>query len=88
MVKADITDLDSCQRACAGVDYVLHQAAVGRSPARSRNPILTHQSNVDGSSIFLSAAKDAKVKRFVYASSSSVYGESSGVAQSGAYRGQ
>jgi len=75
IVKADITDLDSCQRACAGVDYVLHQAAVGSVPRSIAHPILTHQSNVDGFLNILSAAKDAKVKRFVYASSSSVYGD-------------
>ena len=75
MMKADITDLDSCQQACTGVDYVLHQAAVGSVPRSIQFPILTHQSNVDGFLNILTAAKDAKVKRFVFASSSSVYGD-------------
>lgn len=75
MMKADITDLDSCKKACAGVDYVLHQAAVGSVPRSIAHPILTHQSNVDGFLNIITAAKDAKVKRFVFASSSSVYGD-------------
>jgi UDP-N-acetylglucosamine 4-epimerase len=75
MMKADITDLEACKRACAGVDYVLHQAAVGSVPRSIQHPILTHQSNVDGFLNIITAAKDAKVKRFVFASSSSVYGD-------------
>lgn len=73
--RADIVDLDSCQKACAGVDYVLHQAAIGSVPRSIENPIGTHESNVDGFLNMLCAAKEAGVKRFVYASSSSVYGD-------------
>ncbi|HXT10467.1 MAG TPA: SDR family oxidoreductase [Candidatus Angelobacter sp.] len=74
-VRGDIVDLETCKRACAGVDYVLHQAAIGSVPRSIQNPIFTHQNNVDGFLNMLVAAKDAKVKRFVYASSSSVYGD-------------
>lgn len=75
LIRADISDLESCRRACAGVDYVLHQAAIGSVPRSIQNPISTHRSNVDGFINMLCAAKDAGVKRFVYASSSSVYGD-------------
>ena len=62
--------------ACHHIDYVLHQAALGSVPRSISNPIATHQNNVSGSLNMLVAARDAKVKRFVYAaSSSSVYGE-------------
>lgn len=74
-LHADISDLESCRRACAGVDYVLHQAAIGSVPRSIENPLVTHRSNVDGFLNILSAAKEARVKRFVYASSSSVYGD-------------
>jgi len=74
-VEANIIDLESCRKACAGVDYVLHQAAIGAVARSIRNPILTHRSNVDGFLNMLCAAKEARVKRFVYASSSSVYGD-------------
>ncbi len=74
-LNADIRDADACHRACAEVDYVLHQAALGSVPRSLENPIATHQSNVDGFLNMLWAAKQAKVKRFVYASSSSVYGD-------------
>ena len=74
-IRGDITDLEACQRACNGVDYVLHQAAIGSVPRSIANPIYTHQNNVDGFVNMLTAAKEAKVKRFVYASSSSVYGD-------------
>ena len=74
-MRGDITDLETCKRACASVDYVLHQAALGSVPRSIDNPIATHQNNVDGFINMLVAAKEAKVKRFVYASSSSVYGD-------------
>lgn len=74
-MRADIVDLESCRKACAGVDYVLNQAAIGSVPRSIQNPIFTHQSNVDGFVNMLCAAKEAGVKRFVYASSSSVYGD-------------
>lgn len=72
---ADITSLEACQQACAGVDYVLHQAALGSVPRSIAHPLDSHRANVDGFINMLVAARDAKVKRFVYASSSSVYGD-------------
>ena len=74
-LRGDIVALETCKQACAGVDYVLHQAAIGSVPRSIQNPIFTHQNNVDGFINMLVAAKDAKIKRFVYASSSSVYGD-------------
>ncbi|MDP1831459.1 MAG: SDR family oxidoreductase [Geothrix sp.] len=75
----DIRDLDQCHKACAGVDIVLHQAALGSVPRSIKDPIATHQSNVDGFLNMLVAARDAKVHRFVFASSSSVYGDDPGL---------
>ena len=75
LIRGDTVNLETCQRACTGVDYVLHQAALGSVPRSIANPIATHQNNVDGFINMLVAAKEAKVKRFVYASSSSVYGD-------------
>lgn len=74
-ISGDITSEQTCQSACLGVDYVLHQAALGSVPRSIINPIDTHRANVDGFLNMLIAARDAKVKRFVYASSSSVYGD-------------
>jgi UDP-N-acetylglucosamine 4-epimerase len=74
-VEGDITDLASCQIACAGVDFILHQAALGSVPRSMADPLTCHQSNVTGFLNMLLAARDAKVKRFVYASSSAVYGD-------------
>ncbi len=75
--QGDLRTLEDCQQAVAGCDYVLHQAALGSVPRSLENPIATHQSNVDGFLHMLVAARDAKVKRFVFASSSSVYGDDS-----------
>lgn len=74
-IRADISDPESCRQACAGVDCILHQAAIGSVPRSIQNPLATHQSNVDGFINLLWAAKEAGIKRFVYASSSSVYGD-------------
>ncbi len=74
--EEDIGNLDQCRRACEGVDYVLHQAALGSVPNSIEDPILTDQTNVAGFLNMLVAARDAGVKRFVYASSSAVYGDS------------
>ena len=74
-LEGDITDLAICERACSGMDYVLHQAALGSVPRSIADPIRSHQSNVTGFLNMLVAARDAGVKRFVYASSSSVYGD-------------
>jgi UDP-N-acetylglucosamine 4-epimerase len=77
--QGDIRDLDQCRMACQGVDVVLHQAALGSVPRSIKDPITSHQSNVDGFLNMLVAARDAKVQRFVYASSSSVYGDDPGL---------
>lgn len=74
-IKGDITSLETCHQACAGVDFVLHQAALGSVPRSLADPLASHRNNVDGFINMLVAARDAKVKRFVYASSSSVYGD-------------
>ncbi len=76
MTEADICDWGACVDACTQVDYVLHQAALGSVPRSISNPIATNQSNVNGFVNMLCAAKEAGVKRFVFASSSSVYGDS------------
>jgi UDP-N-acetylglucosamine/UDP-N-acetylgalactosamine 4-epimerase len=75
-IHGDIRNLDSCVNACLNVDYVLHQAALGSVPRSIADPLSSHAVNVDGFINMLKAAVDAKVKRFVYASSSSVYGDS------------
>jgi len=74
-IEGDITDLDTCMKACEGMDYVCHQAAVGSVPRSIANPMATTHSNVDGFVNMAFAAKECGVKRFVYASSSSVYGD-------------
>jgi len=78
-IKGDIVELATCAEACSGVDYVLHQAALGSVPRSIERPLDTHRANVDGFINMLVAARDAKVKRFVYASSSSVYGDDPGL---------
>lgn len=77
--EADTRSLDDCRAACEGVDFVLHQAALGSVPRSIEDPILTNQSNIDGFVNMLVAARDAKVKRFVYAASSSTYGDHPGL---------
>jgi UDP-N-acetylglucosamine/UDP-N-acetylgalactosamine 4-epimerase len=74
-LHVDITDAQACLDACQGVDYVLHQAALGSVPRSIGTPVKSHASNVDGFIKMLDAARQAAVKRFVYASSSSVYGD-------------
>jgi len=73
--EADIVDLDAMHKACAGVDYVLHQAAIPSVPKSVLDPLGSNRANVDGSVNVLVAARDAKVKRVVYAASSSAYGD-------------
>jgi UDP-N-acetylglucosamine 4-epimerase len=75
LLEGDIRDLDACNRACDGIDYVLHQAALGSVPRSIKDPITSTQVNIDGFVNMLVAARDAKVKRFVYAASSSTYGD-------------
>ncbi|WP_153110125.1 SDR family oxidoreductase [Propionivibrio limicola] len=77
--EADIRDGESCRQACEGVDYVLHQAALGSVPRSLADPVSTNASNVDGFLNMLVAARDAKVSRFVYAASSSTYGDHPGL---------
>lgn len=74
-IEGDITDPATCQRACEGVTYVLHQAALGSVPRSIAAPAISHDANVNGFLNMLLAARDQGVKRFVYASSSSVYGD-------------
>jgi UDP-N-acetylglucosamine/UDP-N-acetylgalactosamine 4-epimerase len=76
LIKADIRNLEDCKKAVQNVDYVLHQAALGSVPRSIIDPITTNEVNVSGFINMLSAAKEAKVKRFVYAASSSTYGDS------------
>ena len=77
--EADIRDLPRCHEACAGVDYVLHQAALGSVPRSINDPVTTNAVNVDGFLNMLVAARDAGVDRFVYAASSSTYGDHPGL---------
>jgi UDP-N-acetylglucosamine 4-epimerase len=74
-IEGDIRNLDDCKRACAETDFVLHQAALGSVPRSIVDPIASHESNVTGFLNMLVAARDAKVKRFVYASSSAIFGD-------------
>jgi UDP-N-acetylglucosamine/UDP-N-acetylgalactosamine 4-epimerase len=78
-IKGDIRRLETCQQACQGVEFVLHQAALGSVPRSLEDPLHTNESNVTGFLNMLVAAREAKVKRFVYASSSSIYGDHPGL---------
>lgn len=73
--EADILDLDAMHRACEGIDYVLHEAAIPSVPKSVLDPLSSHRANVNGTLNVLLAARDAKVKRVVYAASSSAYGD-------------
>lgn len=74
-ISGDIRNLDDCLQACHGVNIVLHQAALGSVPRSIENPIATNESNIVGFLNMLVAARDCRVNRFVYAASSSVYGD-------------
>ena len=74
-INGDITNLKDCSTACADVDFVLHQAALGSVPRSVADPVATNNSNVTGFLNMLTAARDAKVLSFVYAASSSTYGD-------------
>ena len=76
LIEGDIRNFETCQKAVVGIDYVLHQAALGSVPRSINNPILTNEVNVSGFLNMITASRDAKVKRFVYAASSSTYGDS------------
>lgn len=81
-LEGDILDLDTCRRACEGMDYVLHQAALRSVPRSVDDPSATNEVNVGGTLNVLLAASEKGVKRVVYASSSSVYGDSAKLPQS------
>jgi len=75
LLEADINDTASVTNACRGVDYVLHQAAIPSVPRSVKDPVESNRANADGTLSLLVAARDAKVKRVIYASSSSLYGD-------------
>ncbi len=74
-INGDIRDFDTCLKACESVDYVLHQAALGSVPRSMKEPLIYEDNNIKGTSNMMEAARQKGVKRFVYASSSSVYGD-------------
>jgi UDP-N-acetylglucosamine 4-epimerase len=76
LIEGDIRNLSDCENAVSGVDYVLHQAALGSVPRSIKDPVTTNEVNVSGFLNMLVASRDAKVKRFIYAASSSTYGDS------------
>lgn len=76
LITGDIRDPDTCKQAVEGVDYVFHEAALGSVPRSIADPVTTNEVNVSGFLNILVAARDAKVKRFIYAASSSTYGDS------------
>jgi len=78
-IEGDIADAQLCQRACANVDVVLHEAAIGSVPRSIDDPLATHAANATGTLNMLVAARDAGVSRFVYAASSSTYGDHPGL---------
>src|SRR6185436_3770473 len=79
MIEGDIRDMDACRRACRGVDYVLHQAALGSVPRSIDDPATSNAVNVNGFINVLTAARDAQVTRVVYASSCAIYGDSTSI---------
>ncbi|POT56334.1 Vi polysaccharide biosynthesis UDP-N-acetylglucosaminuronic acid C-4 epimerase TviC [Citrobacter amalonaticus] len=78
-IKGDIRSFADCQNACANVDYVLHQAALGSVPRSLQDPLTTNSANIDGFLNMLTAARDAQVSSFTYAASSSTYGDHPGL---------
>ena len=78
-IEGDIRNVDTCHQACQGADYVLHQAALGSVPRSINDPITTNSANIDGFLNMLVAARDAQVKSFTYAASSSTYGDHPGL---------
>ena len=76
LIEGDIRNLETCHKATKGVDFILHEAALGSVPRSLNDPITSNEVNVSGFLNMLVAARDAKVKRFVYAASSSTYGDS------------
>ena len=76
LIEGDIRNLETCQRACEGVDFVLHEAALGSVPRSINDPITSNEVNISGFLNMLVAVRDKRVKRFIYAASSSTYGDS------------
>ena len=76
LIEGDIRDIETCQSACMGQDFILHQAALGSVPRSLKDPISSNEVNVSGFLNMLVAARDKKVKRFIFAASSSTYGDS------------
>ena len=76
LIVGDIRNLSDCRKAVEGVDYVFHEAALGSVPRSIKDPIITNDVNISGFLIMLTVARDAEVKRFIYAASSSTYGDS------------
>src|SRR5690606_14911238 len=78
-IEGDIRNLEDCNKACKGIDYVSHQAALGSVPRSINDPITTNATNIDGFLNLLVAARNAEVKSFTYAASSSTYGDHPGL---------
>jgi UDP-N-acetylglucosamine 4-epimerase len=76
LIEGDIRDMDTCRRAVDGIDYVSHQAALGSVPRSINDPVTTNEVNISGFLNMMVASRDAGVKRFIYAASSSTYGDS------------
>ncbi|MCF0207114.1 MAG: SDR family oxidoreductase [Bacteroidales bacterium] len=76
LIEGDIRNLDTCRKACSGIEIVMHEAALGSVPRSINDPITTNDVNIGGFLNMLVAARDANVRRFVYAASSSTYGDS------------
>ena len=87
-IQGDIRDLETCQKACCGADYILHHAAIGSVPRSIEDPIFTNANNITGFLNMLVACRDQQVKRFVYAASSSTYGDHPGLPKVEAIIGQ
>ena len=75
-IQGDIRDLETCQKACKNQEFVLHQAALGSVPRSIKDPIKSNEVNVSGFLNMLVASRDQKVRRFIFAASSSTYGDS------------
>ncbi len=78
-VQGDIRDLDTCQKTCSGAQYILHHAAIGSVPRSIEDPVFTNANNITGFLNMLVASRDQQVKRFIYAASSSTYGDHPGL---------
>jgi UDP-N-acetylglucosamine/UDP-N-acetylgalactosamine 4-epimerase len=76
LIEGDIRDIDTCRKAVEGIDVLMHQAALGSVPRSIANPVATNEVNINGFLNMLIASRDAGIKRFIFASSSSVYGDS------------